>query len=466
MPWPVRWGTEAQGTHCREGEAGHNVLLEGNMGDTLRSPTVSTQLQQIAQQAVRYPHRVFTTLAHKIDVEFLREAYRRTRKDSAAGIDGVTAKEYSRNLEENLHDLHERLRSGRYKAPPVERAWLDKEGGGKRPIGKPTFEDKIVQRSVVMLLGAIYEQAFYDFSYGFRQGRSPHQALKVLREQCKRMNIGWIVDADVSGFFDNLDRKLLRRFIKRRVNDGGILRLIGKWLNAGVLEEGILTYPEKGTPQGGVISPMLANIFLHHVLDGWFVKEVKPRMKGRCFLIRFCDDFIIGCELEIEARQILKVLPKRFARFGLTIHPQKTALIRFRRPSSKSNSEGGNGTFDFLGFTHHWSKSRWGIWVIKRRTASKRKRRTKKFLWQWCRNNRHRPLKEQHRILCQKLRGHFQYFAIRGNFWHLETIFIHAKKAWRFWLSRRSHKSYISWEKFERLLQAFPLPRPRILHDI
>jgi group II intron reverse transcriptase/maturase len=436
------------------------------MGGTLRSQTISTRLQRIAQQAVDYPEMVFTTLAHLMDVEWLREAYRLTPKDRAAGVDGVTAREYAENLEENLPNLHERLRSGRYKAPPVERAWLEKEDGGKRPIGKPTFEDKIVQRAVVMLLGAIYEQEFHDFSYGFREGRSAHQALHELRQHCGCTNIGGIVDADVSGFFDNLDHGLLREFIKQRVNDGGILRLIGKWLNAGVLEEGILTYPERGTPQGGVVSPMLGNIFLHHVLDEWFVKEVKPRMKGRCFLIRFADDFVIGCELERDACRILEVLPKRFARFGLTIHPEKTALIQFSKPGSKSGSDSGNGTFDFLGFTHYWARSRRGSWVIKRSTARKRIRRVKKSLWQWCRNSRHRPLKEQHRILCQKLRGHFQYYAIRGNSCRLAAIFLHAKKAWRYWLSRRSHKSYISWEKFARLLQTYPLPRPRILHGI
>ena len=436
------------------------------MGGTSRSQTISTRLQRIAQQAVRYPRMVFTTLAHLMDVEFLREAYRLTRKDSAAGIDGVTAKDYAENLEENLRSLHERLRSGRYRAPPVERAWLGKEDGGKRPIGKPTFEDKIVQRAVVMLLGAIYEQEFYGFSYGFREGRSAHQALQELRHECERMNIGWIVDADVSGCFDNLDHGLLRVFIKQRVNDGGILRLIGKWLNAGVLEEGILRYPDKGTPQGGVISPMLANVFLHHVLDEWFVEQVRPRMKGRCFLIRFADDFVIGCEVQADARRVLEVLPKRFGRFGLAIHSDKTALIRFRRPESNGESGGGNGTFDFLGFTHYWATSRQGAWVIKRRTARKRLRRAKKSLWQWCRGNRHRPLKEQHRVLCHKLRGHFQYYAIRGNSGRLETIFMHAKKAWRYWLSRRSNKSYISWEKFERVLLTYPLPRPRILHGI
>ena len=283
----------------------------------MRSPTVTPKLQRIAAQAARDPDRVFTTLAHLIDEDFLREAYRHTSKSSAPGIDGVTAQQYAEHLDENLRDLHERLRSGRYQAAPVERVWIEKDDGGQRPIGKPTFEDKIVQRAVAMLLEAIYEQDFYDGSYGFRQGRSPHEALHELRERCMTEGIGWIVDADVSGYFDSIDRTRLREVLRQRVNDGRILRLIGKWLRAGVMEEGALTHPETGVVQGGVISPVLANIFLHHVLDAWFEREVQPRMKGRCFLIRFADDFVIGCELEADARKIMAVLPKRFARFGL-----------------------------------------------------------------------------------------------------------------------------------------------------
>lgn len=463
---PVRWGTEAQGTHCREGEAGHNVLLERKMGDTLGSQTISTELQQIAEQAVRYPDMVFTTLGHRIDVDLLRESYRRTRKDAAPGVDGVTAKEYAENLEGNLCSLYERVRSGRYKAPPVERTWLDKEDGSKRPIGKPTFEDKIVQRAVVMLLGAVYEQDFYDFSHGFREDHSAHQALRELREQCGRMHINWIVDADVSGFFDNMDHGLLRGIIKQRVNDGGVLRLIGKWLNAGVVEGETLTYPGKGTPQGGVVSPMLANIYLHHVVDDWYVKEVKPRLKGRSLLIRYADDFVIGCELEEDARRVMDVLPKRFGRFGLTIHPEKTALIPFGKPGADNASGCGSGTFDYLGFTHYWTRSRRGNWVIKRRTSRKGLRRTKKALWQWCRDHRHNPLREQHGTLCQKLRGHYQYFGIRCNMRMLESVYRYAGKAWRYWLSRRSRESNIPWEKFFKLMAVFPLPRPRLVHNI
>jgi group II intron reverse transcriptase/maturase len=427
----------------------------------LSSETVSTKLQQIAEQAKRYPRRVFTTLAHHIDEDFLREAYRRTNKSSSPGVDGVTAKQYAENLQDNLQVLHERLRNGRYKAPPVERVWLEKEGGKKRPIGKPAFEDKIVQRAVVMLLGAIYEQDFYDFTHGFRPGRRPHRALKELRQQCVEMRIGWIVDADVSSFFDSIDRGWLRKAIQQRVNDGSLLRLIGKWLNAGVMDQGVWSHPERGTPQGGVISPMLANIFLHHVLDDWFVKVVRPRMKGQCFLIRFADDFVIGCTVESDARRIMKALTKRFGRFGLTIHPEKSKLISFGKPPrDDTRGHGGRGTFDFLGFTHYWARSRRGYWVIKRKTARNRQRRAQKALWEWCRRNRHLPIPEQHQQLCLKLKGHFLYYYVRGNYRPMERLRRFAEKAWRFWLSRRSQRGSINWEKFGRLLKVFPLPKP------
>jgi RNA-directed DNA polymerase len=436
------------------------------MRDTSRSPIVSTKLQAIAEQAIEYPEMVFTTLAHHIDVEWLREAYRLTNKRSAAGIDGVTATEYGANLEENLQMLHERLKRGQYKAPPVERVWLEKEDGRKRPIGEPTFEDKIVQRAVVMLLEAVYEQDFYDFSHGFRPGHSPHQALRELREQCREQNIHWVVDADVSGFFDELRHDLLREFIKRRVNDGGILRLIGKWLNAGVMEEGNLTYAEKGSPQGGVVSPLLANVFLHYVLDEWYEQAVKPRLKGRSFLLRFADDFVIGCELESDARRIMEVLPKRFGRYGLTIHPHKTKLVKFGQPPKNGSSDPKNGTFDFLGFTHYWAKSRRRYWVIKRKTAHKRLRRSIKALWQWCKENRHLPFKEQYRMLCLKLRGHYQYYGIRSNYRQLEAVYQQAIKGWWYWLNRRNCRRDLEWEKFKQTLTILPLPRPRIIHAI
>ena len=432
----------------------------------MRSPTVSSILQQIAQQAVQYPDRVFTTLAHHIDVDFLREAYHRTSKRSAPGIDGVTAQAYAVDLEGNLARLYERLRTGRYKAPPVVRGWLEKEDGRLRPIGMPAFEDKIVQRAVAMLMGAIYEQDFYPFSYGFRPGRNPHQALSVLWHRCMKMGGAWILDADISGYFDSIGHQQLREVIQERVNDGSILRLIGKWLNAGVMEGDSLTYPDQGTPQGGVISPVLSNVFLHKVLDEWFVKEIQPRLKGKSFLLRFADDFIIACELESDAQRLLAVLPKRFARFGLTIHPTKTKQVPFRRPDYNQKAGKGKGTFEFLGFTHFWAKSRKGHWIIKRKTAKKRVRRAMKALGQWCRFNRHRPLKDQYRMLKQKLLGHYQYYGVRHNFQMLVRVHEYAKRTWRYWLNRRSSKKAMPWKKFERILAELPLPRPRIVQPI
>jgi group II intron reverse transcriptase/maturase len=437
------------------------------MGDTPGSPTISTKLQRIADQAQRYPQMVFNNVFHLIDRDFLREAYRRTRKSSAPGVDKVTAKQYAKHLDDNLRDLHERLRDNLYVAQPVERVWIDKEDGKKRPISKPCFEDKIVQRAVVMILEAIFERDFHAFSHGFRRGHRAHQALHELREQCGKLHIKWIVDADVSGFFDTIDRSHLRAFIKQRVSDGGILRLIGKWLSAGVLESGELSYPDQGTPQGSVASPLLANLFLHHVLDDWFVKEVQPRMKGRCFLVRFADDFIIGFESKADAQRVMAILPKRFGRFNLTIHPEKTAMIAFNKPLRRERSARGKGTFDFLGFTHYWAKTSRGYWVIKRKTVAKRLRRFMKGIWTWCRDNRHVPLTEQYRILCSKLRGYYQYHGIRGNIEALRVVVAHTRRAWRYWLSRRSHKGRLNWQKYEASVgRKFPLPKPRIIHNI
>jgi RNA-directed DNA polymerase len=266
------------------------VELDRPTGETLRSPTVTPQRQRLAAQAAHDPDRVVTTLAYLSDTDCLREAYRHTRKSSAAGIDGVTAQQYAAHLDENLRDLHERRCSGRSQAAPVERVWIEKDDGGQRPIGKPTFEDKILQRAVAMLLEALYEQDFYDGSDGFRPGRSPHEALHELRERCLHEGRGWIVDADVSGYFDSMDRPRLREVLRQRVNDGRVLRLIGQWLRAGGMAAGVLTHPDTGVVQGGTIAPVLANIFLHQVLDVWFEQEVQPRLQGRSFLSRFADD--------------------------------------------------------------------------------------------------------------------------------------------------------------------------------
>jgi group II intron reverse transcriptase/maturase len=437
------------------------------MSDTKRSALISTQLRQIAEQAIEHPDRVFTTLVHRMDVDFLREAYHRLRKDGAAGLSGVTVKDYGRELEANLIDLHERLIERRYVAPPIKRVWIDKEGGKKkRPIGLLEIEDKIVQKAVSMLMGAVYEQDFQPFSYGFREEHNAHQALGEIREQCMEHGIRWIYDADISGFFDNIDRSWLRTFIQQRINDGGLLRLIGKWLNAGVMEGGQITYSDRGTPQGGTISPCLANVFLHHVLDEWFVREVKPRLRGHCFIVRFADDFVIGFQREDDARRVMDVLPKRFAKYELEIHPEKSRLLAFGKPASRKEVTRGDNTFDFLGFTHYWARSRNGNWVIKRKTARKKVSKTVQALWTWCRNNRHKDVAKQHSILCSKLRGHFQYFGVRCNMRAMQAVLHHAQRGWKFWLTRRSSKNAMNWEKFAQLLECMPLPTPKIIHSV
>jgi len=275
----------------------------------LRSQTVSTLLHEIAQTARENPERQFTTLAHRIDVELLREAYSRLNKKGAPGLSKVTAAVYSEHLERNLIDLHKRLKEGRYRAPPVKRVWIEKDNGKKRPLGLPEFEDKIVQRAVEMILSAIYEGDFYDFSHGFRKGHSQHKALHELRESCRRINVSWILTADITGLFDNIEHKTLHELLARRVNDGAIKRLIGKWLKAGVMEEDRMVYPDKGTPQGGVISPLLSNIYLHYVLDEWFAQQAGPRLKGKYFIIRWADDFLIGFESLNEELSTFLALP-------------------------------------------------------------------------------------------------------------------------------------------------------------
>ena len=436
------------------------------MGDTQRSQTVSTKLQRIAEQAVQNPKRIFTSLIHNIDAAFLRRAYELTRKDGSPGLDGVTGKQYAGNLESNLISLLQRLKSGKYRAPLIRRTWIDKEGGKKRPLGIPQFEDKIVQRAVVMLLSAIYERDFYDFSYGFREGRSPHQAIGDLRKWIMNSNINWILDADIRGFFDNIDHKLLMKIIRKRVNDGALLRLIGKWLKAGIVDGEVLFYPEQGTPQGGVASPCLANIFLHHVLDEWYEKVVKPKMKGCTFLVRFADDFVIGCELEEDTKTLMFMLSMRFQRFGLELHPDKTKVVEFQWNSRKRNPGQGAGTFDFLGFTFYWDKSRSGNWVVKKRTAGKRLRRAMKSLWQWLKENRHESIRDQHRSICQKLRGHFQYFGVICNYRKMESYLEHARRGWHYWLSQRGARKLIAWKKYEKLLAVYPLPVPKIIHNV
>jgi group II intron reverse transcriptase/maturase len=321
-----------------------------------------------------------------------------------------------------------------------------------------------------MVLEAVYEQDFLNCSYGFRPKRSAHQALDSLWRQTMDMRGGWIVEVDIRKFFDTLDHAHLRELLRRRIRDGVLLRLIGKWLNAGVLEDGNLLFPDKGSPQGGVISPLLANIYLHYVLDVWFEQEVKPRLRGKAFLIRYADDFVIGFSCEEDARRVLEVLPKRFGKYGLTIHPDKTRLVAFEPPdrSNRDGSSGGSepGTFDLLGFTHYWGRSRKGNWVVKRRTAASRLRRAIHAVAQWCRKNRHLSVPEQHQTLSQKLRGHFGYYGITSNVIALQRFRDAVIRGWRKWLSRTTRGLRISWDALTRLLERYPLPRAEVVHSV
>ena len=441
-------------------------LLEGKMKETPGSPSISTKLEQIAKLAKEAPTMAFTTLAHHIDIEWMREAYRRTRKDGAAGVDGQTAEEYATHLEDNLRSLLERAKSGTYRAPPVRRAHIPKgDGSQMRPIGIPTFEDKILQRAVVMVLEAVYEQDFLHSSYGFRPGRSAHQALEALRNQTMDMGGGTVVEIDIKKFFDTLDRAHLREILRRRVRDGVLLRLIDKWLHAGVQEGGGVSYPDAGTPQGGVISPLLANVYLHEVLDAWFEGEAKPRLRGRAHLIRYADDAVMLFALEEDARRVMDVLPKRFEKYGLTLHPEKTKMIRFQRPSEPPSNDdpgSGPGTFDLLGFTHFWGLSRRGKWVVKQKTASDRFRRALKRITDWCRQNRHEPIGEQRETLAQKLRGHYGYFGITGNSEAICNFRERVIGIWCKWLGRRSQRGQITWDLRHKLLEHYPLPPARV----
>ena len=438
------------------------------MDGTSSPPTVSTRLQRIATLAREAPGMAFTTLAHHIDVALLREAFGRTRKDGATGADGQTAEEYAENLEANLQSLLDRFKSGTYQAPPVRRVHIPKgDGKSTRPLGIPTFEDKLLQRAVAMVLEAVYEQDFLSCSYGFRPGRSAHQAIEDLWGVVMKMGGGWILDVDIQRFFDTLDHGCLRGFLDRRVRDGVLRRAIDKWLKAGVLEQGVVTHPEAGTPQGGVISPLLANVFLHEVLDTWFEAEVRPRLAGSAHLIRYADDFVVVFERETDARRVLDVLSKRLGKYGLTLHPEKTRLLPFRRPRLRQSDDAERpGTFDFLGFTHYWGRSRKGNWVVQRQTARGRFTRTVKRISDWCRRNRHRPIPLQHIRLHHLLRGHDSYYGITGNVRALDRLRHRVRRIWRFWLSRRSQRARLTWAAFAELLRRFPLPPVRVVHSV
>jgi RNA-directed DNA polymerase len=443
-----------------EGTMARTQSPNGNAPDEGGEAYISSKLHRIATLAKEQKETVFTSLAHLLDYDLLVEAYRRTRKSGAVGIDNQTAKDYAADLERNLKSLHERLRSGRYVAPPVRRVHLPKPDGKTRPIGIPTFEDKIVQRGVVMLLEPLYEPLFYDFSYGFRPKRSAHDALEAFWKRGMDVDGGWIIELDIQSYFDKIPHNQLRAFLNLRVKDKAIHRLIGKWLNAGVMEQGQHRRTDSGSPQGGVISPLLANIFLHYVLDQWFEEMVRPCMRGSCHLIRYADDAVLLFANESDANRVLNTLPKRFAKYGLTLHPEKTRLVDFRKPRWPETRKRGV-SIDFLGFRHTWGPSyKQGRPVIKRATAPSRLRRSLHNINRWCRLHRHHPVDVQYAALTQKLRGHYGYFGLIGNRNALRHFWCEVRGYWQRWLNRRSNRARMSWKRFYELLKRYPLPEP------
>jgi group II intron reverse transcriptase/maturase len=440
---------------------------EGKTPGTSSPESVSTRLKRIAELAKKAPEMAFTTLAHHIDIDFLRVAYGMTRKDGAPGVDGQTADSYEKDLEANLQSLLERFKSGTYHAPPVKRVYIPKSDGSKtRPIGIPTFEDKVLQRAVAMILEAVYEQDFLDCSYGFRPGRSAHQALEALRNGLMDMHGGTVLDVDIQNFFGSLDHGHLRGFLDRRIRDGVLRRAIDKWLKAGVLEEGAVHYPESGSPQGGVVSPILSLIFLHEVQDQWFEDVVKPRLRGSAFLVRYADDSVMAFAREEDAKQVMEVLPKRFGKYGLTLHPLKTRLVRFRHPPRGGSGGQRPESFDFLGFTHYWGKSKRGKGVVQKKTARSRFTRAVKMIRAWLSRNFHRPIDDQYVDLSRKIKGHYAYFGVIGNQRALSRFRHETECIWRQWLGRRSRKAPLSWLRFSQFLSRYPLPNPRIVQKI
>ena len=423
---------------------------------------MSTQLLKVADRAKRDPQGRILALAHLIDVPALRRAFGRIRKGAAVGVDGVSKEQYGQRLEENLQELHERLRTKRYRHQPIRRVYIPKEQGKQRPIGISTLEDKLVQEALREVLEVLYEPAFLDCSYGFRPKRSAHGALRALNRVLFERKANWVIEADISSYFDSIDRKKLMEMLRLRIADESFLRLVGKCLHVGVLDGNEYSEPDEGTVQGSTLSPMLGNIYLHYVLDLWLEQEVRPRLRGNAQLIRYCDDFVIGFEREEDARRVMVVLGKRFERYGLRLHPDKTRMFQFARPRGWEKGGKQPTTFDFLGFTLYWRRGWKGHWALGMKTRKARQRRAITSIEDWCRRHRHWPVKAQYATLTRKLNGHYNYFGISGNSRCITVLHERARYIWRKWLRRRSQRTRMTWERYVEFLKTYPLPKPTV----
>ena len=449
------------------GSTKKNAEQEASSRTQGRNKRESRGLLGVREAARKDSQLRFTALLHHIDKRCLAEAYFHLRKDGAVGVDGVTWHEYGHNLEANIADLHDRIHRGAYRAKPARRSWIPKPDGRKRPLGITALEDKIVQQAVLWVLQAIYEQDFLGFSYGFRPRRQPHNALDALSVAIVTKKVNWILDADIQGFFDNIDHDWLIKFLEHRIGDRRILRLIRKWLKAGIIEEGDWSDTMQGTPQGAVISPLLANVFLHYVFDLWIEWWRNHRCRGDVIVIRYADDFVIGFQYQREATECLQALRDRLGKFGLTLHEDKTRLIEFGRYAEKQRRRKGEGrpeTFDFLGFTHICGKSRKKkAFTVVRHTIAKRHRAKLQAVKQELRRRMHEPLGNTGRWLRHVVRGWMNYHAVPHNYHAVQTFIREVTRYWRHVLRRRSQRSRWTWERMNRVAQRY-LPRPRIIH--
>lgn len=422
---------------------------------------MSTHELQIAKRAQERKGEALHSLNQFITEDLLFKCYQQQNKNSASGTDGENWYEFGIGARERIPELLNAFKTGTYRAPSIRRVYIPKDTkGGKRPLGIPTISDKLLQAAVQSVLNPIYEEDFKDFSYGFRSKRSTHQALDYMFKEVTFKGMRYIIDADLTNYFGSIDHGLLRDFLSRRVNDGVIRKMIDKWLKAGILEGEQLSYPTVGTPQGGIISPLLGNIFLHYVLDEWFSEEIQPLLKGRSFIVRYADDFILGFTEEQDAKRVMQVLPKRFEKYKLSLHPDKTKFIDLY---CKSGS--GDRSFDFLGFTHYIGKSLKGNRVLKRETSSKKFTNAITKTEKWIKENRHLGIKQLMKELNVKMRGHYNYYGITFNSRGVSNYYVQVKRRLHKWLNRRGGKPVWNWERFALLINKWvPLLRPKIFH--
>lgn len=427
------------------------------------------KLALISERARREPRYQFTCLAHLLSAGFLKECYYSLGRDRASGIDGVSWSEYGKDLDENLTGLVVRMKAKRYKPQPARRVYIPKNEHERRPLGLPALEDKIVQKGISRILEAVYEADFLDCSYGFRPGRNCHLAINAVDKTIMTNPVNHVIEADIKGYFDNVSHKWLMEFLGVRIKDPSFLLLIRRFLKAGYFEAGRIVASEQGTPQGGNLSPMLSNIFLHYVLDLWFEKKVKPRLRGACYLVRYADDFICMAQYADESQRIKQALVTRFAKFDLELHPEKTRIIRFgryERENAKRQNRRAN-TFDFLGFTHYCDTSRRGKFIVGRKTSRKKFRMKCKEMNNWLRKIRNcRKAKEWWPVLQARLRGHYQYYGISGNMRSLQRFYSLTVRMTLKWLNRRSQCRSFSWKMFNKYLEHYPLPEPKIVHNL